>query len=225
VLGFLISNKENMRKLVLKMSVSVDGFIGGPKGEIDWILNTMDKEVVSWIQDTISQAGVHIMGSRTFHDMIAYWPTSSDLLAAPMNDIPKVVFSKKGYVESLDSNLTTQALKDAYRIDSEKGITKSDLTKNFSSWTNALIANGDLVEEITHLKRQDGKPILAHGGASFAQSLVKYNLIDEYKLVIHPVVLGHGLPLFSTLIKPLNFGLVNSTSFACGTIANTYRPI
>ena len=74
-----------MRKLVLKMSVSVDGFVGGPNGEIDWLLRTMDKPVIDWIEKTLWQAGVHIMGRHTFYDIASYWPTSSDQLAAPMN--------------------------------------------------------------------------------------------------------------------------------------------
>ena len=214
-----------MRKLILKMSVSIDGFVGGPKGEIDWLLNSMDAGVVSWILDLISQSGVHIMGSRTFQDMMAYWPTSADPIAGPMNDIPKIVFSKKGIVRPMDQGSTTQALKDANRLDLEKGVSQSALTHNFSSWTNAQVASGDLVEEINRLKNQEGKPILAHGGASFAQSLVRHNLIDEYNLVIHPVVLGQGLPLFSNSTNRMKFSLLSSTRFSCGTIANTYQPI
>src|SRR5215510_1131637 len=106
-----------MRKLVLKMSVSVDGFVAGSNGEIDWLLRTMDKSALEWIENTLWQAGVHIMGSKTFHDMAVYWPTSSDPLAAPMNEIPKIVFSKTGTIAKRE---TTQALKDATRLDSEK---------------------------------------------------------------------------------------------------------
>jgi len=214
-----------MRKLVLKMSVSVDGFVAGPNGEIDVFLKTMDEDVVSWIEETLWQAGVHIMGSRTFQDMIAYWPTSSKPLAAPMNDIPKIVFSKKEITELIDAELTTQAFKDTSRLDFGKGISKVAVTKNFSTWTNAVVANGNIAEEINRLKQQQGKSILAHGGASFAQSLVKHNLIDEYKLVIHPVALGNGLPLFSALPEPLNLKLADSISFSSGTIANTYQLI
>jgi len=64
-----------MRKLVLKMSASVDGFVAGPNGEIDWLLRTMDQSGLGWIENTLWRAGVHSMGSKTFHDMAAYWPT------------------------------------------------------------------------------------------------------------------------------------------------------
>jgi dihydrofolate reductase len=213
-----------MRNLILKMSVSADGFVGGPNGEIDWLLRTMDESAIAWIEDTLWQAGVHIMGSRTFHDMVNYWPTSSESLAAPMNEIPKVVFSRKGLVMPSSAKLTTNALKDAERLKSEQGL-KSVISPHASTWTNVPVASGDLTEEISRLKQQDGKHILAHGGASFAQDLVKHRLIDEYRLLVHPVFLGRGLPLFSTLQKPLNLTLESSTTLKTGIIANIYRPI
>jgi dihydrofolate reductase len=87
-----------------------------------------------------------------------------------------------------------------------------------------LIASGDLKEEIIRLKQQPGKDILAHGGASFARSLASLGLVDEYKLLVHPVALGKGLPLFSALPKPLDLKLVSSTPFKGGAIAHIYQP-
>ena len=212
-----------MRKLVLQMRISADGFVCGPNGEIDWLLRTMDESAISWIEDTLLQAGVHIMGSRTFYDMINYWPTSSNRLAKPMNEIPKMVFSKKGRIDTSAFGQTTQALKDARRLDVEHGI--HPLTdEHRSSWTHAAIASGDLTTEISALKKQEGKFILAHGGASFAQSLVGLGLIDEYRLLIHPVILGKGLPLFSTVPTPTYLHLESSTMLETGIIANIYIP-
>lgn len=213
-----------MRKLVLKMSISADGFVCGPNGEIDWLLRTIDKSTLDWIEETLWQAGVHIMGSRTFHDMASYWVTSSDQLAAPMNEIPKVVFSRKGFVEPTSVELTTRALKDSTRLDTEKGISTTTLSESAATWTNALVAN-NLVADIEKLKQQDGKFILAHGGASFAQDLVKHGLIDEYRLVIHPVVLGKGIPLFGMTPNQIDLKLESSTQLATGIIANIYLPI
>jgi len=82
-----------------------------------------------------------------------------------------------------------------------------------------------LSEEINRLKMKPGNYILAHGGASFAQSLAKSGLIDEYRLLIHPVVLDRGLPLFSTFDKPVNLKLINSASFRSGALANVYMPV
>src|SRR6476469_2762957 len=103
-----------MRRLILKMSISLDGFVGGPNGEIDWLLRGRDDGARSWIEDTLWQAGLHAMGSRTYYDMASYWPTSSDPFAAPMNDIPKAVFTRQDKLD-LDAGRTTNALRDARR--------------------------------------------------------------------------------------------------------------
>jgi dihydrofolate reductase len=211
-----------MRKLILKMSVSIDGFVGGPNGEIDWILKTIDESVTVWTLDSLWAAGVHIMGSRTFYDMASYWPYSTEPFAAPMNQIPKVVFSKKGLVESFTEDFTTTAFKNA--SDSPGVDEMKQLSPGAESWTEPTVAIGDLIEEITLLKQQPGKDILAHGGAGFARSLVKTGLIDEYRLLTHPVILGKGLPLFSDLLKPVDVKLISTSLFNSGAVAHVYRP-
>jgi len=214
-----------MRKLIMKMSVSVDGFVGGPNGEIDWLLNSMDEDTTAWILDTIWNAGVHIMGSRTFQDMAAYWPYSEEPFAAPMNEIPKIVFSKKNLTELISANLTTVAYQNSVAFLKAEGQQLNHLQpQHLATWTNAKVANGDLTDEIKRLKQQPGKDILAHGGASFMQSLAKADLIDEYRLLTHPVALGSGLPLFSALSKPLHLKLVGTTMFNSGAVAHVYRP-
>lgn len=80
-----------MRKLILQMSASVDGFVGGPNGEVNWAYRNHDPDLQRWIVGSLYQAGVHIMGSNTYRDMAAHWPTSEHGFAAPMNEIPKVV--------------------------------------------------------------------------------------------------------------------------------------
>jgi dihydrofolate reductase len=84
-----------MRDLILKMHISIDGFVAGPDGGIKWVFNG-DQEAAAWTVETVWNAGLHIMGSRTFHDMAAYWPTSTEIFAPPMNQIPKAVFSRQG---------------------------------------------------------------------------------------------------------------------------------
>jgi len=205
------------------MSVSIDGFVCGPNGEIDWIFKSMNENAADWVVNTLWQSGVHIMGSKTYQDMAAYWPTSTKSFAAPMNEIPKVVFTKKGFVEHPDINLTTAALKDASRIKQGGEINHSKI--NNTDWASPQIARGNLAEEINKLKQQSGKNILAHGGASFAQSLVEGNLIDEYRLVIHPVSLGNGRALFSRLTKPLNLKLDSCTKFDSGVVAHVYHSL
>lgn len=191
-----------MRELILKMSISIDGFVASPDGGAQWVADTRDAQAGEWVVKTLWNASLHIVGSRTFKDWAGYWPTSTTIFAPPMNQIPKAVFSKRG----------TSIL---------SGI---DTTAGADSWANAHVAAGDLNEEIAKLKEQDGKPIIAHGGARFARSLVASGLIDQYVLVVHPVVLGQGLPLFSSLTAPKILELSSSTTFPRGTVAQIYRP-
>jgi dihydrofolate reductase len=177
-----------MRKLILKMHVSLDGFVGTPSGEVDWIFQALDEDAQAWEVDGLWQAGVHIMGAATYRDMAAYWPTSTEPFAAPMNEIPKVVFSS---------------------------------TLERADWGPARIASGDLVEEVDRLKQEPGKAVLAHGGARFVQALSRHRLVDEYRLVVHPIALGTGLPLFS---DPIDLALLGARTFATGAVALTYEP-
>lgn len=177
-----------MSKLVLQMQYSLDGFVCGPNGEVEWAFPGIDQECTDWIVARISQAGAHLMGSVTYGDMAAHWPTSTEPYAEPMNSIPKIVFSR--------------TLKEA-------------------PWGETRIVSGDLAEEIARLKQESGKDLLAHGGARFSQSLAGTGLIDEFRLVVHPVVLGSGLRLFPEDGAPVRLKLVDATTFKTGTIAKT----
>jgi dihydrofolate reductase len=97
-------------------------------------------------------------------------------------------------------------------------------TDMIKGWSYSKIVSGDITEEINRLKHEPGKDILAHGGAGFARSLVSKGLVDEYRLLTHPVALGVGLPLFSNLPEPLHLRLENVTTFGSGAVAHTYRP-
>jgi dihydrofolate reductase len=209
-----------MRRLILKMSVSLDGFVGGPNGEIDWIFKTMDGGATAWTVDTLWAAGAHLMGSRTYYDMASWWPQSTEAFAAPMNEIPKVVFTRQGRVEPARMELTTTAQRDATRNSSTTALSEP---VHLASWIDPKICSGDLREDVARLKSQPGRDILAHGGARFAQSLVRENLVDEYRLLVHPVVLGNGLPLFAGLRKPLDLKLHSTVWFASGTLAQVYE--
>jgi dihydrofolate reductase len=180
-----------MRKLILRMSMSIDGFVGGPKGELDWIFRNIDDESIAFGVAQLWEVGVHAMGSVTYRDMAAHWPTSTEPWAPPMNEIPKVVFSK---------------------------------TLKSAPWGPARVLGGDLGEEVARLKAEPGKDILAHGGARFAQALTRRCLVDEYWLLVHPVALGAGLPMFADLPKPTDLKLIGVKAFPGGTIAKTYRP-
>jgi dihydrofolate reductase len=208
------------RKLVLKMSVSLDGFVAGPNGEVDWISRTQGDDSAEMIVDILRNAGVHIMGSRSYYDMAAFWPYSDMPFAPPMNDIPKVIFSRTG----LETARTTRALADAkaHRMGEQRGLTPTAAV--LQSWAEPTVARGDLAEEVLRLKEQPGNYILAHGGARFARSLVASGLVDEYRLGIHPVVLGQGQPLFSGLRSPVDLRLISATSFGSGAVVAVYQP-
>ncbi len=192
-----------MRKLIMKMSITVDGFVAGPNGEADWIFKSSDETSRAWSLERSYDASLIIMGRKSFESMSPYWPTAPGPFAVPMNKIPKGVFTQSGY----------------------KGINvapDTELSAAAASWAEAEIFNGDLAEEINVLKSQEGKPILALGGAGFMRSLVATGLIDEYHLNTHPVVLGKGLPIFTSVELPMDLKLVEAKSFPGGIVARVY---
>ncbi|BDP43900.1 dihydrofolate reductase (plasmid) [Deinococcus aetherius] len=208
-----------MRKLVLGMFVSLDGFVSGPGGEADWIFKSGDDATDEWIVDHLWQAGLIAMGSRSYRDMATFWPSSDLPFAAPMNAIPKVVFTRKGLAGAPGGQATTA------RTDAERAQRESEPAAPVQgSWANPMVASGDLSDEVARLKTQPGKDIRALGGASFAQALAASGLIDEYHLLVCPVALGQGVSLFSGLSKPVDFQLVGTRTFGGGAISLVYRP-
>jgi dihydrofolate reductase len=182
-----------MRKLVLSMGVSLDGLVARPgrMGAGGWGLPPEDPALkerkLGWMDDV----SLHLMGRNTYEEMAEAWPVSDDAYAAPMNEIPKVVFSR---------------------------------TLKRAEWAESRIARGDLTEEIAELKRESGKDMLAWGGAAFAQSLTRLGLVDEYRLILQPVALGQGLPLFKDLTAPLRLELVDARTYNTGAALHVYRP-
>jgi dihydrofolate reductase len=198
------------------MSMTLDGYVGGPGGEIDWIMRTLDNDATAWLEQTLWQAGAHLMGRRTYADMLAYWPTSTEPLAAPMNEVPKISFSRSGKLE----HEPTTALRDATDAQKSAGLA---LASPAVGWDDARVLGVDLATEIAALKAEPGKDLLAHGGASFAQSLVQLGCIDEYRLLLHPVVLGSGLALFEAT-RAFDLKLIDATRFPSGIQGLVYRP-
>ena len=201
-----------MRELILTMSMSLDGFVCGPEGELDWIFDG-DQEAIAWKLENVRNASLHIMGGRTYRDMVAFWPTSTSVFAPPMNQIPKAVFSRQG-----------PAILQAADAPASAGSPQSgQLQRGAESWGEAYVASGDLADEIARMKAGDGKPIIAHGGAAFARSLIARDLVDQYSLVVHPVVLGRGLPIFADVVPPRRLKPISSTTFPRGAVAQIYR--
>jgi dihydrofolate reductase len=179
--------KQHMASLVMKMSISLDGYIASADGSNDWIAAGRADDSASWVLETVSNASAHLIGATTYAEWAAFWPGASGPFAKPMNEIPKVVFS---------SSLAS------------------------ADWGETTIATGDLAAAITRLKdeRSDGY-LLAQGGVRFARSLVETGLIDEYRLVVHPVILGGGERLFAA---PLTIEPVSTTAFSRGAVAQVF---
>src|SRR5580704_1795575 len=119
-----------MRKLILRISVSIDGFIESSGGKLDFA-KSRSPEGAAWVAEKIGQAGAHLMGRKAFCQLASFWPTANGVLARPMNEIPKIAFSRKGF--------------DPAQVSSAE------------SWASASVVTGDLAEGITALKKQPGK--------------------------------------------------------------------
>jgi dihydrofolate reductase len=113
------------------------------------------------------------------------------------------------------------AILDAARVVQDRS---DALQPGAESWAQVYVASGDLVAEVAKLKAQDGKPMFAHGGATFACSLIAHGPVDQFDLMIIPLALGQGLPLFTGLTHPRRLTLISSTAFPKGSIAQIYRP-
>jgi dihydrofolate reductase len=176
-----------MASLVLKMSVSLDGYIAPADGSSGWEAAGRSDDGARWVLETVGNAKLHLVGAETYTRWSGFWPSAEGPFAQPMNEIPKVVFS---------DFLTT------------------------ADWGPATIERGDLAAAVTRLKQEhaDGY-LLAQGGVRFARSLVQTGLIDEYRLVVLPVVLGAGEKLFTT---PLTVEPVSTTTFSRGAVAHVF---
>lgn len=212
-----------MRKVIIKTSVSLDAFVSTTDKKNDWVFPSSDKGSGDWTIADLWNAGLHIMGSNTFHDMASWWPGSTEEFAPVMNEIPKAVFSKDPHTTAREK------WSDRAKIESDTGQKSSANSKNATpekeqSWRDARVLTGDLAEEITKLKSEPGKDIYAHGGASFLQSLVKTGLVDEYHLLVHPIALGTGFGLFAKLPQRAVLRLISSQAFEKGAVAHIYVP-
>jgi dihydrofolate reductase len=184
------------RKLIYSMTVSLDGFIAGPGGEIDW--SAPDEELHRFHNQQTRELGAHLCGRRLY-EVMAYWETFDEKPSAPEHELefariwkalPKVVFSKT--------------------LEKVAG--------------NARLVRDGAAEEVAKLKEQPGKD-LAVGGAGLASTLMKAGLIDEYRLFGCPVVLGGGTPYFPALDERINLELVETQTFASRVVYVRYRRV
>jgi dihydrofolate reductase len=180
-----------MRKVVLYMRTTLDGYACGPKGELDWMFRQPtgpDQEGA--LMQFQREVGTTLLGREAYLQQAAYWPSQTGELADIVNGKPKIVFST---------------------------------TLKQAEWNNTRLAT-DAGEEIARLKQEPGdSPIYVSGGATLAQSLSRVGLIDEYRIVVYPLALGAGKPLFKDLASELPLRLVSATPFASGAVELIYE--
>jgi dihydrofolate reductase len=192
-----IQNKSDMKTLKLQMQVSIDGFVAGPEGQLDWMSIDHDSKALDFINHLTDTSDTIIMGRKMSPGFLEYWEAVVDQkisspeypFAKKMVDLPKIIFSK---------------------------------TQKTTTGRNARVENGNLKEEILKLKNQPGKDIIVYGGAEFVSNLIEQDLIDEYYLFVNPTAIGKGLRIFKGNVK---MKLVDSTSYSSGLVINHYKRI
>src|SRR5215475_11441193 len=189
---------KSLRKLKMQVRMSIDGYIAGPNGEMDWMIWDLDDKIKNHISELIESVDTIILGRKMTDGFISYWSevmTKPDdpfyAFAKKMIEIPKVVFTK---------------------------------TLKVSKWMNTEIATGDLTDEIMKLKSKSGKDIMVYGGATFDSSLIKAGLIDEFHLLIDPAAIGSGMAIFKDLKEIQKFTMIKSTPFDSGIVELHLEP-
>ena len=184
-----------MRRLSVFNTVSLDGYFTDEKNDMSWAHEGEgDAEFNEFTSGNASGGGTLIFGRITYQLMASYWPTPQAAKQFPVVAEQMNALPKVVFSSSLPE----------------------------LEWSNARVTDRPAEEEIPELKRQPGKDIVVFGGAGFARSLAGHDLIDEYRINVHPVVLGDGLPLLHGLPEPLRLELVSSTAWADGTVTHTY---
>ncbi|WP_069167187.1 dihydrofolate reductase family protein [Nocardia altamirensis] len=183
-----------MRKLLLQVQTTVDGYMGGPAGEMDWMSFNWSPDVGNYITAMTADVDTIVLGRKLAEGFIPVWESrpehEDDKTIDWMINTPKVVISKS-------------------------------LTE--SPWANATVANGDIAETIKNLKAEPGGDLIAYGGSTLVTSLIAANLIDELHLFVNPVAIGAGIPVFAAgAYTPLR--QVAATPFECGITALHFAP-
>jgi dihydrofolate reductase len=186
-----------MRKLVVSMNVSLDGYMSGPNCELDWHFKSWTKEMGIVLCEQLSQADTILLGRITYTGMAKYWQgryedpgcSAEDFaFASMMNSYSKVVVSK---------------------------------TISTAQWGNTTLVKRNIVGAVGKLKQQPGKDIIIYGSGKLVASLIE--LVDEFRLWLHPVVLGSGKPLFREVFQQLNLRLISTERFNTGVVVLVYR--
>jgi dihydrofolate reductase len=186
----------SQRKLILSMQISLDGFVAGPNDEMDWLIISED----GWtdLDKDLNAADTYLLGRKMYPGYAEYWQS---VLRNPDSDPNQLKFAK--LAEKTQHIVFT------------KGNFKPE-------WKNTRVAN-DLPAEVARLKKENGKNILAWGGANFATSLIKLGLVDEYRFALNPTILARGRALFNNLEQRKKLALIDSKPLKSGLVILRYQ--
>ncbi|MBC9930911.1 dihydrofolate reductase family protein [Chitinophaga qingshengii] len=193
-----------MRKLILQMQLSIDGFAAAGNGNGSWMVwNYGD----NWTWDTALQA---------YH---------TTLMASADEILLSRKMAEEGFIshwENMAANTANpQSVFAGHIRDARKVVFTHTLQA--SRWPNTILAQGDLVTEVNTRKQQPGDNILVFGGVAFVSALIAARLIDEYHLIINPTAIGNGMPIFDQLQGMLGLSLIKATAYPCGIVVLQYR--
>jgi dihydrofolate reductase len=187
----------SQRKLILSMQITLDGYVAGPDDEADWLLSS-DDEWMDLFND-LNSADTYLLGRKMYPIYSKYWQS---VLHKPDSAPNELKFAKL-------------ADKTQHIV-----FTKSDFKPD---WKNTRVAH-DLAAEVTRLKKENGKNIIAWGGANFASNLIKLDLVDEYRFELNPTILTKGKALFNNIEQQKKLKLIDSKSLKSGLIIVRYQP-
>ena len=178
------------------MHISLDGFVAGPNGEMDWI--KADEELFDYVGKRISEGDTAMYGRVTYQMMENYWPTAAQKPNATKHDIEHSKWYDKVHKIVLSKTLKPGGL------------------------TNTEIICDNLAERINEIKQREGKEILLFGSPSATHALIQQNLIDGYWLFVNPIILGQGIPLFIGIKEKTKLKLLHSRQFSIGVTELNY---
>ncbi|PEJ40034.1 hypothetical protein CN677_01895 [Bacillus pseudomycoides] len=185
-----MSNNVRPRRIILDLAVTLDGFIEGKHGEVDWCI--MDSEM--GFIDFLNQIDTILYGRKSYDLWGQFTPEIEG--TKPEKELWELIHSKEKYVFSR----------------TQKG-----------SDNKAIFINDNILEEVNKLKKKSGKDIWLYGGASLITTFINLGLVDEFRLSVHPVILGEGKPLFIDIKQRLNLKVVNTRTFSSGVVQLIYH--
>lgn len=189
-----------MRKIISFMHISLDGFVAGLNGELNWV--KVDEEIFDYVGKRISEGDTALYGRVTYQMMESYWPTAADKPAATKHDIEHSKWYKK-----------------VHKVVLSKTLKDDDLT-------NTEIISDNLSERINEIKQSPNggsEDILLFGSPSATHSLIQLNLIDGYWLFVNPIILGQGIPLFVDIKDKIKLKLMTTRQFTSGVTELSYN--